>query len=70
MEATVSETVATSTGRFSVHSEAHGPHWVAWLTRDLETRPVRDVVLIGETQKEAESRAQAWSKEAQDLGYV
>ena len=66
----MSESVTTSTGRFSVHSEAHGPHWVAWLTRDPETSPVRDVVLIGETREEAESRARAWVKEAQDLGYV
>jgi hypothetical protein len=66
----VSETVTTTTGRFSVHSEAHGPHWVAWLTRDPDTSPVRHVVLIGETREEAESRARAWLKEAQDLGYV
>lgn len=66
----MSETVATSTGRFSVHSEAHGPHWVAWLTRDPETNPVRDVVLIGETREEAESRARAWLQTAQDQGYV
>jgi len=66
----VSEKVTTSTGRFSVHSEAHGPHWVAWLTRDPETSPVRSVLLVGETREEAESRARAWLREAQDRGYA
>lgn len=66
----MSEKVTTSTGRFSVHSEAHGPHWVAWLTRDPETSPVRNVVLIGETREEAESRARTWLREAQDHGYA
>ena len=64
------QVVSTSTGRFNVHSEARGPHWIAWLTRDPETRPVRDVVLVGETQEEAETRARAWLEEAQARGYV
>lgn len=66
----MSEAVATNTGRFSVHSEARGPHWIAWLTRDPETRPVRDVVLVGETREEAETRARSWLLEAQERGYV
>ncbi len=64
------QTVTTTTGRFTVHSEARGPHWIAWLTRDPETRPVRDVVLVGETREEAESRARAWLQDAQANGYV
>ena len=66
----MAETVTTNAGRFSVHSEARGPHWVAWLTRDPETRPIRDVVLIGETREEAVTRARSWLQEAQQRGYV
>jgi len=66
----VSETVTTNTGRFTVRSEARGPHWIAWLTRDPEPRPVRDVVLVGETREEAESRARNWLRDAQERGYV
>lgn len=64
------ETVTTNAGRFSIHSEARGPHWIAWLTREPETRPVRDVVLVGETREEAESRARSWLRDAQARGYV
>ena len=66
----MSETVTTNTSRFSIHSEARGPHWIAWLTRDPETRPVRDIVLVGETQEEAESRARDWLRDAQERAYV
>jgi hypothetical protein len=66
----VGETVTTNAGRFSIHSEARGPHWIAWLTREPETRPVRDVVLVGETREEAESRARSWLRDAQARGYV
>jgi hypothetical protein len=66
----VGETVTTDAGGFSIHSEARGPHWIAWLTREPETRPVRDVVLVGETREEAESRARSWLREAQARGYV
>ena len=64
------DTVTTNTGRFTIHSEARGPHWIAWLTRDPETRPLRDVVLVGETREEAESRARNWLRDAQERGYV
>ncbi len=66
----MAQAVSTSTGRFTIRSEARGPHWIAWLTRDPETRPVRDVVLVGETQEEAETRARTWLEEAQARGYV
>ncbi len=66
----MNDSVTTPTGRFSVRSEARGPHWIAWLTRDPDTRPVRDVVLVGETQEEAESRARDWLRDAQQRGYV
>ena len=66
----MAQVVSTSTGRFTIRSEARGPHWIAWLTRDPETRPVRDVVLVGETQEEAETRARTWLEDAQARGYV
>jgi hypothetical protein len=69
-EATVTQTITTNTGRFSLRSEASGPHWIAWLTRDPEPRPVRDVVLVGETREEAESRARTWLDQAQARGDV
>ncbi len=47
---------------FEVHSEARGPHWVAWLTRGSEKGPYRSILFVGETQKEAESRAREWAE--------
>ncbi len=64
------DTVTTNTGRFTIHSEARGPHWIAWLTRDPETRPLRDVVLVGETREEAESRARNGLEQAEARGYA
>ncbi len=66
----MTDSMPGGTGGFEVHSEAHGPHWIAWVTRGSDTRPVRDVVLVGETQEEAESRARAWIRDAQARGYA
>lgn len=44
-----------------IHSEARGPHWVAWIA-DANGKPVRSVVLVGRTQKEAEGRAKIWAE--------
>jgi hypothetical protein len=56
------EAVTTQSGVFEIRSEAHGPHWIAWLTRSGSDKPERSVVLIGETQEEAETRARAWAE--------
>jgi hypothetical protein len=48
-------------GPGSVRSEAHGPHWVAWIP-DADGKPVNSVVLVGETREEAEERAKKWSE--------
>ncbi len=64
------ESIATAAGHFTLHSQARGPHWIAWLTRDQETRPLRDVVLVGETREEAEARARRWVEDAAARGYV
>ena len=52
----------TTTGSYQVHSEAHGPHWIAWITRGAETKPERSVVLIAASQDEAEARARQWAE--------
>jgi len=48
-------------GGFEVHSEARGPHWVAWITRPGESGPYQSVLLVGASREEAESRAHAWA---------
>lgn len=48
---------------FQVHSEQRGHHWVAWLTRGTDARPVYSVLLVGETRDEAEARAREWSQQ-------
>jgi hypothetical protein len=43
-----------------IRSEARGPHWVAWVA-DANGKPENSVVLVGETQEEAEERARKWA---------
>jgi hypothetical protein len=52
----------TTPGAYQVHTEAHGPHWIAWITRGTETKPDRSIVLIAATQAEAEERARRWAE--------
>jgi hypothetical protein len=53
----------TTTGAYQVHSEARGPHWIAWLTRDGGPKPYRSVVLVAASQEEAEARARLWAEQ-------
>ena len=53
----------TPIGAYDVHSEAHGAHWVAWITRGGSTKPERSVILVGATQAEAEAAARKWADE-------
>jgi hypothetical protein len=46
---------------FEIRSEAHGPHWIAWVTRGADPKPVQSVVLVGETREEAEARARQFA---------
>jgi hypothetical protein len=55
---------STSTG-YQIHSEARGPHWIAWITRGGETKPDRSIVLIAANQKEAEERARRWAEQSE-----
>jgi hypothetical protein len=45
---------------FEVHSEARGPHWVAWLSAPDQKGPYQSVLLVGASQREAEARARDW----------
>ncbi len=56
------ETVTTKNGTFEIRSEAHGPHWVAWLARTSDGSPEQSVVLVGQTKSEAETRAKLWAQ--------
>jgi hypothetical protein len=58
----MADAVTTKNGVLEIHSEAHGPHWIAWLTRSGATTPERSIVLVGETQEEAEARARHWAE--------
>jgi hypothetical protein len=45
---------------FDVHSEARGPHWVAWITPQGQNGPYQSVLLVGASREEAEARAREW----------
>jgi hypothetical protein len=47
---------------YQIHSEARGPHWIAWISRDGSGKPDRNVVLVGATREEAEANARAWGE--------
>jgi hypothetical protein len=55
--------MTTSREDYHVHSEAHGPHWIAWVTRGAETQPDRSVVLVAASKEEAEARARRWAEQ-------
>jgi hypothetical protein len=52
----------TTSGAYQIHSEARGPHWIAWVTREGSTKPDRSVVLVAASQEEAEARARKWAE--------
>jgi hypothetical protein len=56
--------MAATAGSYQIHSEAHGSHWVAWVSRGADAKPDRSVVLIGKTREEVEARAQAWAEQS------
>jgi hypothetical protein len=47
---------------YTIHSEARGPHWIAWLTVGADTKPERSIILIAANQEEAEARARRWAE--------
>jgi hypothetical protein len=52
----------TPTSPYEIHSEARGPHWIAWITRGGAAKPERSVVVVGATQAEAEASAKQWAE--------
>jgi hypothetical protein len=54
----------TEPAPYQIHSEARGPHWIAWISRGGDSKPERGIVLIGETQEEAEARARQWAEQS------
>jgi hypothetical protein len=48
---------------YEIRSEARGPHWIAWVTRDGSGTPDRSIVLVGATREEAEARARQWAEQ-------
>ena len=55
-------TPSGSRERFEIRSEAHGPHWIAWVTRSGDGKPEGSVILVGQTREEAEARAKSWAE--------
>jgi hypothetical protein len=51
-------------GPYQIHTEAHGPHWIAWITREGATKPDRSVVLVAASREEADARAKRWAEES------
>jgi hypothetical protein len=49
-------------GSYEIHSEAHGPHWVAWVAKPGDRKPIDSVLQVGRTQEEAEARARRWAE--------
>jgi hypothetical protein len=47
---------------YQIQSQARGPHWIAWVSRDGSGKPDRSVIIIGETQEEAEANARRWAE--------
>jgi len=56
--------MATAGGNVQIHSEARGPHWIAWVSRDGSGKPAGSVVLVAETREQAEARAQRWAEQS------
>ena len=59
--------MASDSGPYRIRSEARGPHWIAWIVRtgaDKGEQPDRSIVVIGETQEEAETRARRFAEQS------
>jgi hypothetical protein len=56
--------MTTPPGSSQIHSEARGPHWIAWVSRDGSGKPAGSVVLVAETREQAEERARRWAEQS------
>ena len=48
---------------YQVHSQARGPHWIAWISSTPDGKPDRSIVLVAASQQEAEERARRWAEQ-------
>lgn len=55
---------SSASASVQIHTEARGPHWIGWISRDGSGKPDRSVVLVAASQAEAEARARAWAERA------
>jgi len=55
--------MTTSAGSYEIHTEARGPHWIAWITREGNPKPDRSVVLVAANREEAVARARQWAEQ-------
>jgi hypothetical protein len=57
--------MTTTSGAYQIHSEARGPHWIAWVTRTGDPQPERSIVLVAANQRDAEARAVRWAEQTE-----
>jgi hypothetical protein len=55
---------STASGSYQIHSEARGPHWIAWVNRDGSGKPDRAVILVAENREKAEANARKWAEQS------
>jgi hypothetical protein len=53
-----------ASGPYEIHSEARGAHWVAWVSRGGSPTPDRAIIVVGETQDEAEAHARRFAEQS------
>ena len=55
----------TTNQPYQIHTEARGPHWIAWISRPGDIKPERSIVLVAASQAEADERARRWAESQQ-----
>ena len=55
--------MTTTSGGYQIHTEARGPHWIAWITRGGDPKPDRSIVLVAATEADAHERARRWAEQ-------
>ena len=56
--------MSAASGSYHIHTEARGPHWIAWVSRDGSGTPDRSVILVAETKEKAEANARRWADQS------
>lgn len=56
--------MTSTSGAYQIHTEARGPHWIAWVSRGADAKPDRSVVVVAASEKEAEERARRWAEQS------